>query len=117
MREAYRERRERVVQGLGRIPGVRCAPPAGAFYAWPNVSELCRAVGAEDSEHLRRRLLDEAGVALLSDIHFGPRIEGEGEHLRLSFASSGNELERGLTRMAGFAREAMRPTAVAPPAA
>ena len=106
MIEAYRDRRARVVRGLERVPGVRCAPPAGAFYAWPNVTELCRRVGAEDSEALRRRLLDEAGVALLSDHHFGPRVAGEGEHLRLSFASSGDELEEGLRRMATFAREA-----------
>jgi aspartate/methionine/tyrosine aminotransferase len=108
MREAYRDRRARVVAGLQRIPGVTCAMPAGAFYAWPNVTGLCRRVGAKDSEALRRRLLEEAGVALLSDVHFGPRIAGEGEHLRLSFASSGDELEEGLTRIATFAREAGR---------
>jgi hypothetical protein len=60
--------------------------------------------------------LAEAGVAVLSDIHFGPRLAGEGEHLRLSFAASPPELEDGLARMARFAREAERAATLAQPA-
>jgi aspartate/methionine/tyrosine aminotransferase len=106
MRDTFGRRRDVVVKGLDSIPGIRCLMPGGAFYAWPNVTELCRMAGAPDSEALRRRLLDEAGVALLSDVHFGPRIPGEGEHLRLSCAASLADLEEGLRRIATFARKA-----------
>jgi aspartate/methionine/tyrosine aminotransferase len=106
MRVAFRQRRDMVVDGLNDIPGVSCVRSGGAFYAWPNVTELCRRSGAADSEELRKRLLDEAGVALLADIHFGPRISGEGEHLRLSYAASLSDLEEGLRRIARFARAA-----------
>ncbi len=103
MRESFRRRRDLVVALLNRVPGVVCRPPGGAFYVWPNVSELCSRVGAADSEVLRRRLLREAGVALLSDVHFGPRNAGEGEHLRLSYAASPADLEEGIRRLARFA--------------
>jgi aspartate/methionine/tyrosine aminotransferase len=106
MRETFARRRDFVVDGLEAIPGVRCVSPGGAFYAWPNVSELCRRAGAADSEALRRMLLEEAGVGLLSDIHFGPRIPGEGEHLRISFAASLADLEEGIRRIGAFARTA-----------
>jgi aspartate/methionine/tyrosine aminotransferase len=113
MRKAFAQRRDLVVDGLNAIPGISCVMPGGAFYAWPNVTELCRRAGAADSEVLRRRLLDEAGVALLSDIHFGPRTMGEGEHLRLSCASSIADLEEGLSRIGRFARALERkPAAV-----
>jgi aspartate/methionine/tyrosine aminotransferase len=111
MRDAFARRRDVVVQALDRTPGIRCLKPGGAFYAWPNVTELCRLAGARDSEALRRRLLDEAGVALLSDVHFGPRIPGEGEHLRLSFAASLPDLEEGLRRIDDFARAAVAASA------
>ncbi|HEY3215741.1 MAG TPA: pyridoxal phosphate-dependent aminotransferase [Candidatus Eisenbacteria bacterium] len=106
MREAFRRRRDLVVQGLNAAPGVHCLEPAGAFYAWPNVTGLCESSGTADSEELRRRLLEEAGVALLSDIHFGPRVKGEGQHLRLSYAASVPDLEEGLRRLHRFARAA-----------
>jgi aspartate/methionine/tyrosine aminotransferase len=112
MREAFARRRDVVVEGLDRTPGIRCLKPGGAFYAWPNVTELCRLAGAPDSEALRRRLLEEAGVALLSDIHFGPRTPGEGQHLRLSFAASLPDLEEGLRRIDAFALAAAAASAV-----
>jgi aspartate/methionine/tyrosine aminotransferase len=111
MREAFLQRREVVIKGLNEVPGVKCLKPGGAFYAWPTVTELCQRAGAADSEELRKRILDQAGVALLSDIHFGPRTPGEGEHLRLSFASSIADLEEGVRRLNGFAR-AVEPHAV-----
>ena len=104
MREMFRQRRDRIVQGLNQIPGFRCLSPGGAFYVWPNVSEACRRVGASGSEELRTRLLSEAGVAVLADAHFGGRVEGEGEHLRFSYASSFEDIDRGLERIATFVR-------------
>jgi aspartate/methionine/tyrosine aminotransferase len=102
MREVFRQRRGRIVEGLNRIPGFRCLTPGGAFYAWPNVSEACRMVGAIDSEDLRKRLLYEAGVAVLADQHFGAHVQGEGEHLRFSYASSFEDIDRGLSRIADY---------------
>ncbi len=102
MRETFRKRRSRIVSGLNEIPGFRCLMPGGAFYVWPNVTEACRTVGAKDSEEFRKMLLHEAGVAVLADVHFGTTIEGEGEHLRLSYASSFEAIDEGLSRITDF---------------
>lgn len=104
MREIFHQRRDLVVGLLNEIPGVSCKLPGGAFYAWPNVTEACRMTGCKDSETFRQRLLNEAGVAVLADIHFGPRAEGEGEHLRLSYAASDEAIREGVGRIADFVR-------------
>ena len=93
---------------LNAVPGFRCAVPGGAFYAWPNVTEACALIGARDSEELRRRLLLEAGVAVLADIHFGPRVEGDGQHIRFSYATGEAAIEQGVDRIDAFMRKAMR---------
>jgi aspartate/methionine/tyrosine aminotransferase len=108
MRDVFLKRRDRIVAGLNEIDGVTCLRPGGAFYVWPNVTEACRMVGAADSEELRRRLLDQAGVAVLSDVHFGTRVAGEGQHVRFSYASSFEEIDEGLSRMADFLRKHKR---------
>jgi len=108
MREVFRARRSRIVSGLNEIPGFRCLMPGGAFYVWPNVSEACRMVGAKDSEELRKLLLHEADVAVLADTHFGTRVEGEGEHLRFSYASSFEAIDQGLGRIADFIQRRKR---------
>ena len=61
-------------------------------------------IGAKDSEELRERLLNEAGVAVLADIHFGPRVPNEGQHIRFSYAASNEAIEKGVERMADFIR-------------
>ena len=61
-------------------------------------------IGAKDSEDLRKRLLNEAGVAVLADIHFGPRVPDEGQHIRFSYAASNEAIEKGVARMADFIR-------------
>jgi aspartate/methionine/tyrosine aminotransferase len=104
MRESFRQRRDLIVGLLSQVPGVTCQSPGGAFYAWPNVTEACRMVGAKDSEEFRVRLLNEAGVAVLADIHFGPRVPGEGQHIRFSYAASNKAIEDGVARMADFVR-------------
>jgi aspartate/methionine/tyrosine aminotransferase len=108
MREVFQKRRDRIVAGLNEIEGVSCLTPGGAFYVWPNVTEACRMVGAADSEELRKRLLEEAGVAVLSDVHFGRRVPGGGEHVRFSYASSFAEIDEGLSRMSDFVRRRKR---------
>ena len=104
MRESFRQRRDLIVGLLNQVPGVTCQSPGGAFYAWPNVTEACRMVGAKDSEEFRVRLLNETGVAVLADIHFGPRVPGEGQHIRFSYAASSETIEKGVARLAEFVR-------------
>jgi aspartate aminotransferase len=104
MRESFRRRRDLIVGLLNQVPGITCQSPGGAFYAWPNVTEACRMVGAKDSEEFRVRLLNESGVAVLADIHFGPRVPGEGQHIRFSYAASSEAIEKGVARLADFVR-------------
>ena len=102
MRQSFLERRNLIVGLLNDVPGVSCLSPGGAFYAWPNVTEACRMIKAKDSEEFRGRLLHEAGVALLADIHFGPRVADEGQHVRFSYAASNEAIKNGVARMADF---------------
>lgn len=104
MRDSFLARRNLIVGLLNKVPGVACQNPGGAFYAWPNVTEACRLIGANDSEEFRKRLLNEAGVAVLADIHFGPRVPDEGQHIRFSYAASNEAIEKGIARMADFIR-------------
>jgi len=104
MRDSFLARRDLIVGLLNRVPGVTCRNPGGAFYAWPNVTAACEMIGAKDSEEFRKRLLNEAGVAVLADIHFGPRVPNEGQHIRFSYAASNEAIEKGVARMADFIR-------------
>jgi len=108
MKASFLERRDLIVRLLNEVPGVSCRVPGGAFYAWPNVTEACRRVGAADSEEFRKRLLNDAGVAVLADIHFGMRVPGEGQHVRFSYAASKQAIEAGVQRMADFIRKNTR---------
>jgi aspartate/methionine/tyrosine aminotransferase len=105
MKKSFLERRDFIVGLLNQVPGVKCQVPGGAFYVWPNITEACRRIGAADSEEFRKRLLHEAGVAVLADIHFGTRVPGEGQHLRFSYAASKQAIEAGVQRMADFIRK------------
>lgn len=80
----FRIRRDAIVEGLNRIPGVSCVLPDGAFYAFPNVKELGLTSG-----ELQARLLEEAGVSCLAGTAFGGWGEG---YLRLSYANSLGEI-------------------------
>ncbi len=102
MREIFHKRRDLIVGLLNEVPGVSCKSPGGAFYAWPNITEACKMIGAKDSEEFRRRLLNEAGVAVLADIHFGPRVDGDGQHIRFSYAASDEAIHAGVQRMTDF---------------
>ena len=102
MRDSFLSRRNLMVGLLNKVPGVVCQNPGGAFYAWPNVTEACKLIGAADSEDFRKRLLNEAGVAVLADIHFGPRVPNEGQHIRFSYAASNEAIEKGIARMTDY---------------
>lgn len=104
MHARFRERRDLIVRLLNEVPGISCRSPGGAFYAWPNVTGACRIVGAADSEAFRKELLHEAGVAVLADTHFGRRVPGDGQHIRLSYATSTQAIEEGVRRIAAFVR-------------
>jgi aspartate aminotransferase len=108
MRDTFLKRRDRIVKGLNELEGWNCLTPGGAFYVWPNVTEACRLVGAENSEDLRKKLLYDAGVALLADIHFGKQVEGDGEHVRFSYASSFEAIDEGLSRIADYMKKNKR---------
>ena len=108
MHAVFRERRDLIVRLLNGVPGITCKSPGGAFYAWPNVTEACRRVGAADSEAFRKRLLHEAGIAVLADIHFGRRVPGDGQHIRFSYAASTQAIEQGIERLDAFVRAGTR---------
>jgi len=104
MRTSFLERRDLIVGLLNQVAGITCRTPGGAFYAWPNVTEACARTGCADSEALRKRLLTEAGVAVLADIHFGRRVPGDGQHIRFSYAASPAAIREGVSRVAAFIR-------------
>lgn len=92
MLAAFRERRTAIVEGLNAIPGIRCAMPEGAFYAFPNIEGTGRT-----SDQLATELLERGGVAALSGTAFGAYGEG---YLRLSYANSLPNIRKALARIA-----------------
>ena len=93
----YQRRRDRIVDGLRSIPGVRCLVPQGAFYVYPNVAAHLKNDGLEDTSVLATRLLDEARVALVPGPAFGTR-----DHVRISYATSQAQIDEGLQRLKDF---------------
>ena len=91
MVEEYRKRRELFVTGLNRIPGFRCQPPQGAFYAWVNIEQT--GLSAEEVQSI---LLEQGGVAGIAGAAFGP---GGKNYLRFSLVSARNLLEDALERI------------------
>src|SRR6266851_10295370 len=87
----FKRRRDLIVEGLNRLPGVSCRSPRGAFYVFPNVKALRRP-----SAEVAEALLKEAGVAALGGTAFGQYGEG---YLRLSYANSEANLRKALERM------------------
>jgi aspartate/methionine/tyrosine aminotransferase len=76
----FKKRRDAMVQALNTVPGFRCSVPAGAFYAFPNVTGT-----RMPSKELADLLLNEAGVACLNGTAFGRHGDG---YLRFSYANS-----------------------------
>jgi aspartate aminotransferase len=97
MRIEYRHRRDRLIEGLQAIPGIRCVPPHGAFYAYPNVEYYLKKDGLGNTSVLAERLLEEAHVAVVPGTAFGTQ-----EHIRISYATSLEHINEGLRRMAAF---------------
>jgi aspartate aminotransferase len=97
MRAEYINLRDHVVNGLRSIPGVKCTLPEGAFYAYPNVSAFFGRGGVKSASDLAGKLLREAHVATVPGEGFGTR-----DHIRVSYATSVAELDRGLQRVRKF---------------
>jgi aspartate aminotransferase len=93
----YHRRRDFVVARLRQIPGVECSMPAGAFYAYPNIREALDRVGIATPLEFASRLLNEASVAVVPGEAFGTE-----DHVRISYAASMQDLERGLDRIDRF---------------
>lgn len=97
MVDEFKRRRDIIVDGLNSIPGISCLKPHGAFYAFPNISAL-----GMKSKELADYLLNEAGVAALGGTAFGEYGEG---HLRLSYATSVENIKRALERIEDAVRK------------
>jgi aspartate/methionine/tyrosine aminotransferase len=93
----YQRRRNIIVDGLNAIPGFSCQKPQGAFYAFPNV----RKTGM-NSNDLANLILEKAGVALLPGSSFGDYGDG---YLRLSYANSIENIQRGLEKIMKAVKE------------
>ncbi|MGE5646934.1 MAG: pyridoxal phosphate-dependent aminotransferase [Acidobacteriota bacterium] len=99
----YRRRRDFVVGSLRKIPGVTCAEPHGAFYAFPNVSAALREDGIRNTLEFCQRLLGREHVAVVPGEAFGSP-----GYIRISYATSMHELERGLARIHRFITDQAR---------
>ena len=93
----YRKRRDFVVGRLRAIPGIRCAEPKGAFYAYPNIGAALGRNGMANTMQFAEQLLAKAHVAVVPGEAFGTD-----QHVRISYATSMKELERGLDRIHQF---------------
>ena len=91
MVSAFDRRRRLIVKGLNNLPGIRCCIPAGAFYAFPNITET-----GLTARNLQDRLLEEAGVATVAGTSFGAMGEG---YIRFSYANSIENIEQALSRV------------------
>lgn len=96
-REAFRSRRELIVNGLNAIEGIACVNPKGAFYAFPNITR-----SGLTSKQFADRLLDEYSVAGIAGTSFGAAGEG---YLRLSYANSEANIVKALDRVAAMMKD------------
>jgi len=91
MQEAFRRRRNLIIEHLSKIPGLKLNHPDGAFYVFPNITKT-----GKDSKTLANIMLNEAGVACLSGTAFGKYGEG---YLRFSYANSIPNIQEALKRI------------------
>jgi aspartate aminotransferase len=94
MRDAFRRRARLMHGGLNALPGVRCLEPQGAFYCFPDVSGTFDRLGLRDADGFAEAALERAHVAVVSGAAFGSPT-----HVRLSFATSDEQIEEGLRRL------------------
>jgi aspartate aminotransferase len=97
MRADYIKLRDRVLEGFKAIPGLTCTVPQGAFYVYPNVKAFLGKGGIRTASELAAKLLSEAHVVVVPGEAFGTD-----EHIRLSYAVSGDVIDKGIERMREF---------------
>ena len=98
MLEAFKERHDYLLDALNQIDGVECLPADGTFYSFPNVEKLiARVDGVENDTELASYLLDKKGIALVPGSAFG--LAG---HIRLSYATSRENLEKAVAAIASL---------------
>ena len=90
----YMKLRDRILAGFKTIPGLTCTVPQGAFYVYPNVSAFIGKGGIKSASDLAQKLLTEAHVVVVPGEAFGTD-----EHMRLSYAVSGDVVDKGVERM------------------
>jgi len=92
----YSKRRAFVLERVRAIPGVKCAEPGGAFYVYPNVSAAYKR-GIKDSLDFSVKLLERQHVTVVPGEAFGTN-----DHIRISYATSMEQLDKGLKRLHEF---------------
>jgi len=97
MRADYIKLRDRILEGFKTIPGLTCTVPEGAFYVYPNVSAFIGKGGIKSTSDLAAKLLSEAHVVVVPGEAFGTS-----EHIRLSYAVSGDVIDKGVARLREF---------------
>jgi len=97
MRADYIKLRDRVLEGFKSIPGLTCTVPQGAFYVYPNISAFIGKGGIKSASDLAAKLLSEAHVVVVPGEAFGTE-----NHIRLSYAVSGDVIDKGVQRMREF---------------
>ena len=103
--ETLRARRDKAVEILNTIPGVRCYKPEATFYLFPNATELMRRKKLTDYDAFRVTCLEKTGVSFCTRRHFGRPLAGEKElYIRLAYSGINlPDIEEGLARLRAFA--------------
>jgi len=100
MIKEFHARRDIIVEALNDVNGISCKNPGGAFYVFPNVTKACHNLNLKDSKELQQYLLYEAGVAVLARTCFGKKNQEEDqEYIRLSYATSRENITEGVKRI------------------
>lgn len=97
MRADYVKLRDRVLEGFKTIDGLTCTVPEGAFYVYPNIGHFLGKGGVRSASELAGRLLSEAHVVTVPGEAFGTQ-----DHIRLSYAVSGDVIDKGVERLRTF---------------
>src|SRR6202046_691734 len=97
MRADYIKLRDQTLAGFKTTPGLTCTVPQGAFYVYPNISAFIGKGGIKSASDLAAKLLSEAHVVVVPGEAFGTE-----NHIRLSYAVSGDVIDKGVQRMRDF---------------
>ncbi len=107
--QILKQRRDKAVEILNTIEGIRCYKPNATFYLFPNVTGLFERMGMTDYETFRKKILQETGVSFCTRRHFGSALEGETEYyIRLAYSGIDvDQIEEGLQELKAFIEETL----------